>query len=55
MRHILHSLPLALSATASAAHEAPLPHHHLTDPNWMPLAAGLLIVGSAALFAWTRK
>jgi hypothetical protein len=55
MKYILRSLPLLLVATATAAHEAPNLHHHLTDPNWMPLAAGLLVIGLALILAWSRK
>lgn len=55
MKYIPSSLPLIFVATASVAHEAPHLHHHLTDPNWMPLAAGLLIIGCAAALAWSHK
>ncbi|MGJ8595595.1 hypothetical protein [Sulfitobacter sp.] len=55
MKHVLRSLPITLFATAAAAHEAPNLHHHLTDPSWMPLAAGLLAIGCAAAIAWRRK
>jgi len=55
MKHILHSLPLILVATATVAHEKPHLHNHLTDPNWMPLTAGLLVIGFTAFFAWSRK
>ncbi|WP_298860631.1 hypothetical protein [uncultured Sulfitobacter sp.] len=55
MNHILRSLPLIFVANASVAHEAPHLHHHLTDPNWMPLAVGLLIIGFAAFLAWSCK
>jgi len=55
MNRILHSLPFVFIASASAAHEAPHSHHHLTDSNWMPLAAGLLVIVSAAILAWSRK
>lgn len=55
MKPILRSLPLILLANASVAHEASHIHHHLTDPNWMPLVAGLLAVGCLAALAWSRK
>ncbi len=55
MNHFLHSLPLIFLAGASAAHEALQLHHHLTDPNWMPLTGGLLVIGFAAAVGWSRK
>ena len=55
MNHILRSPPLIFIASASAAHEARHLHQHLTDPNWMPLVVSLLVIGLAALFAWSRK
>ena len=55
MNRILHSLPLILVANAAGSHEASHLHHHLSDPNWMPLAAGLLVIGCAALMAWSSK
>lgn len=55
MTHVLRSLPLILLANASVAHEASHMHHHLTDPNWMPLVAGLLAVGFVAVLVWGRK
>lgn len=55
MNRILHSLPLSLLATAAASHEVSHLHNHLTYPDWMPLAAGLLLIGFSALIAWPRK
>ncbi len=55
MKHILHSLPLIFIASASVAHEAPHLHHYLTDPNWLPLAAGMLVIGFSAVLVWSRK
>lgn len=55
MKHILRSLPLIFLAGASAAHEATHLHHHMSDPNWVPLAAGLAVIGCAALLAWSRR
>jgi len=54
MKHILRSLPLILLSTAATAHETQHLHHHLSDPNWIPLAAGLLAIGFAAIIAWSR-
>ena len=55
MNHILRSLPLIFLTTAAAAHDRAHLHQHLNDPNWMPLAAGLLLIGLATLFVWSRK
>jgi LPXTG-motif cell wall-anchored protein len=55
MKYIAHSLPVFLLASAAAAHESLHPHHHLSDPNWLPLAVGLLVIGGAAWLAWSRR
>lgn len=55
MNHILRSLPLILLASTVTAHEAPHLHHHLTDPNWLPLVTGILVIGCASALAWGRK
>lgn len=55
MNHIVNSLLLILLGTAATAHEATHMHHHLTDPNWMPLAAGLVVIAFSALIAWSCK
>ncbi|WP_281992413.1 hypothetical protein [Sulfitobacter geojensis] len=55
MTYILRSLPLIVLATASSAHEAGHLHQHVTDPNWMPLIGGLLVISLAALIAWSRR
>ncbi|MGC1498067.1 MAG: hypothetical protein WA790_19840 [Sulfitobacter sp.] len=55
MKSILYSFLPFFLASAAAAHESTHMHHHLSDPNWMPLAAGLLVIGAAALIAWSRR
>ena len=55
MTYILRSLPLIILATASGAHEAGHLHQHVTDPNWIPLIGGLLVISLAALIAWSRR
>jgi hypothetical protein len=54
MKHILCSLPLVFLITATSVHEAQKLHHHLSDPNWMPLASGLCAIGFATIIAWSR-
>lgn len=55
MKYVLPSLPLFFVASASFAHEAAYPHHQMPDLNWMPLSAGLLVIGFAASLGWSRK
>jgi hypothetical protein len=55
MKYTLRSFPLILIANTAFAHEAQHLHHHITDPNWLPLAAGLLVIGLAAIIAWSCK
>jgi hypothetical protein len=55
MKIILRSLLLMPLASAVAAHESQHLHHHVSDPNWLPLTVGLLVIGGAALLAWTRR
>jgi len=55
MKYLLAPLPVVFSASIAAAHDSAHRHHHFTDPNWLPLLGGLLVIRAAALLAWVSK
>ncbi|WP_168733187.1 hypothetical protein [Thalassobius vesicularis] len=51
----LAATALILSAAPALAHDGVHILPHASDPNWLPLIAGSVAVGLAALVAWGRK
>ena len=49
------AIALILSAAPALAHEGMHLHPHADDASWMPLIAGSIAIGLAALIAWGRK
>lgn len=48
-------LPLVLSASPALAHSGPHLHPHADSVSWLPLLAGTLAIGTAALIAWVQR
>ncbi|WP_319824858.1 hypothetical protein [Thalassovita sp.] len=46
---------LILSAAPVWAHDGMHLHPHADHASWLPLLAGSLAIGTAALIAWVRK
>jgi hypothetical protein len=55
MKPLFTALPFVLSASMALAHEGAHLHHHLSDPNWLPLVAGLFVIAGSAVIGWVQK
>ncbi len=51
----LAAISLILSAAPVWAHDGLHLHPHADHSSWLPLLAGSLAIGTAALIAWARK
>jgi hypothetical protein len=54
MKPLFTLVSLLLLAQPALAHTGDHIHPHASDPAWLPVALGLLVVTGAA-FAWLRK
>ena len=55
MKTLFSALLFVFAATFAAAHEGAYMHHHLGEPNWLPLLVGLFVIAAAAVIGWAQK
>ncbi|MGH1354003.1 MAG: peptidase M23 [Thalassovita sp.] len=55
MKILSTAILTALIASPALAHDGMHLHPHANDASWLPLLAGSVAVGLAAMIAWGRK
>ncbi|PSL21191.1 hypothetical protein [Shimia abyssi] len=54
MKHLLAPITVLL-ATPTLAHEGVHLHPHASDPSWLPLIVGTVVVATLGRLVWVRR